>query len=109
MTDDAIDQSTFAELQDATGADFAAELLTTFLDEAPQMIADLRDAAAEGDEDRLRRAAHSIKSNANIFGATALAQIARAIELEGLSENSLGDLAAEYAQTETALKAMLDG
>ncbi len=109
MTDDPIDQSIFAELQDATGPEFAAELLATFLDEAPQMLADLRDAAGKSDEDRLRRAAHSIKSNANVFGATALAEIARAIELEGLAETSLTDLDAEYARTETALRALLDG
>ncbi|WP_425044763.1 Hpt domain-containing protein [Primorskyibacter sp. S87] len=109
MTDTPIDQAVFAELQDATGPEFAAELVTTFLDEAPGMIADLRDAATQGDEDRLRRAAHSIKSNANVFGATYLAEIARAIELEGLGGNSLSDLDAEYARMSAALKVLLDG
>ena len=109
MTDAPIDQAVFAELQDATGPEFAAELVNTFLDEAPTLIADLRDAAAQGDEDRLRRAAHSIKSNANTFGAASLAEVARAIELEGLGESSMSDLDREYARASAALQALLDG
>ena len=109
MTDEPIDQAIYAELQDTTGPEFAAELVTTFLNEAPQIIADLRDAAKQSDDDRLRRAAHSIKSNANVFGANTLAQIARAIELDGLSEHSLTDLDKEYSRTSTALKALLNG
>lgn len=109
MTDDPIDQSVYGELEDATGADFVAELVTTFLDEAPAMIADLHDAAGQGDDDRLRRSAHSIKSNANVFGAIALADIARGIELEGLASDSLQILDAECTRALTALKAKLDG
>ena len=35
----AIDRSTFSELQETAGADFVAELVGTFLDEAPRMLA----------------------------------------------------------------------
>ena len=54
------------------GAEFAAELVATFLDEAPGMVAELKAAAAGGDADAFRRAAHSLKSNASVFGAAAL-------------------------------------
>ncbi len=81
MTDGPIDHEIFLELKDATGEDFAAELVSTFLDEAPGMIAELKAAAGEADADRYRRAAHSIKSNANTFGATALAEQAKKVEL----------------------------
>ncbi len=109
MTNNTIDQAVYGELEEATGADFVAELVATFLDEAPGMIADLHDAATQQDDDRLRRAAHSIKSNANVFGAAALAEIARRIELDGLDADSLKILDTEYARTSAALKAKLDG
>nr|WP_321250692.1 Hpt domain-containing protein [uncultured Ruegeria sp.] len=81
MTDSPIDHEIFMELKDATGEDFAVELVNTFLDEAPGMISELKAAAGAADADRYRRAAHSIKSNANTFGATALAETARKVEL----------------------------
>ena len=67
-----IDPATFAELQDTAGAEFVAELVDTFLEEAPGMLAELRSARAEGDAERFRRAAHSLKSNSHTFGALSL-------------------------------------
>ncbi|MCA0873912.1 Hpt domain-containing protein [Seohaeicola saemankumensis] len=115
MTDTLIDAEVFAELQETTGEEFAAELLTTFLDEAPRMIAELKTAADQQDQDGIRRAAHSLKSNANVFGATALAQIAKDIELNGLAPGPLTENAVleafdvEFARTSSALEALLDG
>ena len=48
------------------------------------MLAELRSARAAGDAERFRRAAHSLKSNSNTFGALALGAQARALELKGL-------------------------
>jgi len=81
MTNGPVDLEIFNELKEATGEEFAAELVLTFLDEAPGMIAELIGAIAASDADSYRRAAHSIKSNATTFGATALAEQARALEL----------------------------
>lgn len=90
MTERLIDPEVFAELQDAMGDDFIAELVETFLDEAPRMIIELKKAILEVDADGYRRAAHSIKSNASTFGATALAELARDLELRDLpSQNDL--------------------
>jgi HPt (histidine-containing phosphotransfer) domain-containing protein len=80
MTHDAIDAATFRELQDTAGADFVTELVATYVDEAPAMLAALRTSLAEGDEDAFRRAAHSLKSNSLAFGALALAAMARTLE-----------------------------
>ena len=85
-----IDPQVFAELKEATGDEFVAELVYTFLDEAPGMITELKTAVLEEDHDRHRRAAHSIKSNASTFGAIALAEVARNLELGDLPER--GDL-----------------
>lgn len=110
MTEPLLDPDVYAELADAMGADFAAELVATFLGDAPNMIEDLKTAAAGGDADGYRRAAHSIKSNAETFGAFALAAHARAMELTGLPEGDppIPAFEATYAETAVALKALSD-
>ena len=112
MTDPCIDLTVFNDLQDATGEDFAAELVTTFLDEAPGMIAELRQAASATDADAYRRAAHSIKSNASTFGASALATLARDMELgEMQAAQAIADidaLEAEFARAANALRDLIN-
>jgi HPt (histidine-containing phosphotransfer) domain-containing protein len=97
MNPDAIDLAVFRELQDTAGAEFVVELVDTFFEEAPVMLAELRDARAAADAERFRRAAHSLKSNSNTFGATALGQLARALELKGLAASPVTDEAAIVA------------
>jgi HPt (histidine-containing phosphotransfer) domain-containing protein len=102
---DAIDRAVFAELQATAGADFVVELVGTFAEEAPQMIAEMRGALAAGAADRFRRAAHSLKTNANTFGATALGAKARELELGGLPPDASG-IDALQALYEAALAAL---
>ena len=111
MTEPLIDPEVYAELSDTMGADFAAELVATFLEDAPTLLAALKEAAARGDADGYRRAAHSLKSNADTFGAPALAARARAMELGGLASGAppVAALEATYAETALALKALADG
>src|SRR5664279_2459727 len=102
-----IDRAAFAELQATAGAEFAAELVDTFLEEAPPMIAELRRALAAGDAESFRRAAHSLKSNAHTFGAMALGALARELELGGMAAghaDALATLAQEYERVAAALK-----
>ena len=104
-----IDMTVYKELQDTAGADFAAELVGTFLEEAPLMLAELRAALADAAADRFRRAAHSLKTNALTFGATALGDMARTLELSGLPADAAGldaldALDAAYAQAAAALQ-----
>lgn len=111
MTGVTIDPTTFAELQATTGADFVVELVDTFAEEAPQMLAEMRSAHATAAAERFRRAAHSLKSNSSTFGAARLAEMARALELGGLPDVSAGAapldaVAAELDSTLAALKAL---
>jgi histidine phosphotransfer protein HptB len=111
MPEPTINPATFAELQDAAGAEFVVELVDTFLEEAPAMLAELRSAQAAQDADAFRRAAHSLKSNSNTFGATALGLMARQLELGGMVADPapLDALEAEYQRVATALKALSHG
>ena len=110
MSDNPIDPVVYAELKGTVGREFVVELVGTFLEEAPGMLGELRAARAEGNADRFRRAAHSLKSNADTFGAVRLAARARELERVGLDavpardETALAKLEAEYAVAAAALK-----
>jgi HPt (histidine-containing phosphotransfer) domain-containing protein len=107
-----IDSATFAELQEAVGAEFVRELIGTFLSEAPVMLADLRTAASQRDAERFRRLAHSLKSNGHTFGAMSLGAMARDLELGGLHADPAEDtraldaLDATYRRAATALEGL---
>ena len=120
MPSPTIDPAIFTELQDTAGAEFVAELVDTFLDEAPQMLAELRAALArpaspaspsDPSADAFRRAAHSLKSNSQTFGALPLAELARALELGGRPADAapLAALEAEYARAAAALQGLARG
>lgn len=111
MTEPTIDLPTFTELQAAAGAAFVTELVDTFLEEAPPMLAELRSAQAAGAADVFRRAAHSLKSNSHTFGATKLGALARDLELGGLIADTgpLDALDAEYQRVAAALTELSRG
>lgn len=82
-----IDQATFDELKQMSGEDFIGELIDAFLEDAPNMISNMEAALAAKDADVFRRNAHSLKSNANTFGAVELGVLARELEIMGRENN----------------------
>lgn len=111
MSEPIIDPATFAELQETAGADFVNELVQTFMEEAPAMLQELREALAAGNAEDYRRAAHSLKSNSLTFGARTLGAMAREQELGGLPADStpLDALAQEYERVAAALTELCHG
>ena len=75
-----IDRSVLDGLSEAVGEDFVGELIDTFLEEAPGMFEEMKQALEKNDVDRFRRAAHSLKTNASTFGANELAEQAKELE-----------------------------
>ncbi|MFO1303896.1 MAG: Hpt domain-containing protein [Burkholderiales bacterium] len=114
MTPTTIDGETFSALRDTTGGDFVRELIDTFLAEAPGMLSDLREALSGGEADRFRRAAHSLKSNGNTFGALTLGNLAKDLELSGVATvkargpAALAAIEAEYLRVAADLKTLRD-
>ncbi|WP_395702892.1 Hpt domain-containing protein [Aquabacterium sp.] len=112
---DILDPQILKELQDSAGADFVAELLQTFLEDAPPLLAELQRAQAAGDAAAFKRAAHTLKSNGHTFGAVELSTLARELELSPLptlgeqAAPRLAALAQAYERAATALKAMNHG
>ncbi len=56
------------------------ELIDSFLEDAPQLVTDLRSGVEAGDAKRVHVAAHSLKANAADFGATRLRDFNRTLE-----------------------------
>ncbi len=80
-----LDSAAMTRLLEITGDDiaFVDELIDTFLDDASNQIASLREAAAASDDDAIVRPAHSLKSNSLNVGATVLAELCRSLEADG--------------------------
>lgn len=100
-----IDRTTFDELKQMSGDDFINELIDTFLDDAPKMIAEIRSGLAANNADTFRRAAHSMKSNAATFGASHLAALAKELEMLG-KENKLNETGDRLTALEEAYESV---
>jgi HPt (histidine-containing phosphotransfer) domain-containing protein len=115
MASNPIDTAAFAELQASTDAEFVAELVEAFLLDAPPLLKALHSAQARKDATAFRRAAHSLKSNGNAFGAFEFSALARELEetgLDGLGERTdpaLARLEGAYADAAAALKVLSRG
>jgi HPt (histidine-containing phosphotransfer) domain-containing protein len=83
----AINKATFEELKQMSGEDFINELIDAFLEDAPNMISAMQIALGAKDAESFRRNAHSLKSNANTFGATELAALSKELEMMGKENN----------------------
>ena len=111
MPNTEIDLTTFDELKQMSGADFISELVDTFLEDGPKMIAELRAALLAHDPDSFRRAAHSLKSNAATFGAQHLSELAKELEMLGKESKLMetGDRLDALEHTYQAAAAELKG
>ncbi|MGE5461802.1 MAG: Hpt domain-containing protein [Syntrophothermus sp.] len=82
-----IDKATFEELKQMSGEDFINELIDAFLEDGPNMLNNLQTALDAKDVESFRRNAHSLKTNANTFGATELGALARELEYMARENN----------------------
>ena len=100
-----LDQAALEELRALGGDEFLAELVDTFLADAPALLSGLRST----DVDEVRRSAHTLKSNGLTLGAAGFAamcaeleQRARAGDLTGADELA-GRIEQQYAELVEAL------
>jgi signal transduction histidine kinase/CheY-like chemotaxis protein/HPt (histidine-containing phosphotransfer) domain-containing protein len=108
-----VDDAVLQRLAESMGGDdaFVAELIDQFVTDSPALVAAARRGLEAGDTDEVRRAAHTLKSNAATFGANELAD--RSSRLEAAAKGgSLDDGPAqleaiedELARVHTALRA----
>jgi HPt (histidine-containing phosphotransfer) domain-containing protein len=114
-TDEILDHTTFAGLLDSLGGDvdFLSELIESYLDSSPGLLASMREAIASGEAPALQRAAHSLKTGSASFGALAFAAQCKALEDMGKTgalagaDGKLAALEAAYTEVAAALQARL--
>ena len=82
-----IDLTTFETLKESMGPDFIVELVDTYAEETPKLLGELKNAFTIQNFEGFRRAAHSIKSTSNSFGALKLGEMARELEYMGRDQN----------------------
>jgi HPt (histidine-containing phosphotransfer) domain-containing protein len=113
----AVDTAVLGELRESVGDDpeFLAELVDEFLADAPAQLETLRTAAAAGDADEARRAAHTLKGTGRTFGAARLASLCQEAETDAGSGNlgavltRVDGIDAEWARVHAELLAYRDG
>ena len=83
----------------------------TFLRDVPALLETLRGALENAEAQELRRAAHTLKSNGRMFGATRLAELCQELEATAQTGALVGAdelvarIDAEYARVAAALQA----
>jgi HPt (histidine-containing phosphotransfer) domain-containing protein len=79
----AVDPAVLERLAESMGGDdaFVAELIEQFLADSPALVAAARKGLETGDAEEVRRAAHTLKSNAATMGANELADRSRRLEV----------------------------
>jgi PAS domain S-box-containing protein len=107
-----LDDAALGNLRDLGGDDFLGEVIDAFLADAPSLLATLRSSLDAGNDEELRRAAHTLKSNGATLGAAGFADLcrdleqrAKARELDGAPE-LVDRIEEEYGPLERALSAV---
>jgi HPt (histidine-containing phosphotransfer) domain-containing protein len=105
-------EAALEKLRELGGDEFLADLIDTFLGEAPALLATLRRALEQEDAGEVRRAAHTLKSNGATFGDEDFSELCRELEArakEGRLDGA-GELADRieqgYARLQEALAAL---
>lgn len=109
-----LDAKSLAGLREMIGddAELLAELVTTFAEDSPKYIADMRAALARGDAAALRLASHSLKANGAQFGALDFAELNKQVEFAAKTGEISGvaplldQIEAVYPAVEAALRAL---
>ncbi len=107
----AIDVGTLRRFAETMGDDdpgFVQEMIDEFLADAPALVAAMRDGLATVDAEGVRRAAHTLKSNANTFGAHDLGTRCAALESQA-KEGDLTGVATELAAIAKAWEQVREG
>jgi HPt (histidine-containing phosphotransfer) domain-containing protein len=82
---------------------FLRDLVQVYLDDSPQRIADIELALAEGNAERLTRAAHSLKGSCANFGASQLRAVSERIEKLG-RQGSLDEVPSQLPELKLAFE-----
>jgi two-component system sensor histidine kinase/response regulator len=107
-----LDDAALRSLRELGGDDFLGEVIAAFLADAPELMATLRRSLEDANNEELRRAAHTLKSNGATLGAEEFTERCRTLEqrakdgdLDGAAE-LVEQIEQDYGQLEEALSAL---
>lgn len=107
----AIDHDALKKLLDIVGGDpeDLAEFIEDFVEIAPGLVAEMRVGSDAGDWDKVRIAAHTLKSNAKDLGAPELSELSKRLEEQCKTGRTLesGDVIEQIAEHTKAATAGL--
>jgi HPt (histidine-containing phosphotransfer) domain-containing protein len=84
------------------------QLVALFVDSTPPLLVELRESAASGDAEAVRRSAHKLKGSCQNIGAGFMATLAADVERAGAAgEDALAGIEQTFDATCDALKAAL--
>jgi HPt (histidine-containing phosphotransfer) domain-containing protein len=100
----------FRELRQMLGEPkFLAEVIDSYLEDAPKLLQAMAAAFAQGKATDLQQAAHTLKSSSALFGATSLSQFCQELEVSGSTGTwievavLMPQVKTEYEKVQTAL------
>ena len=99
--DSCLDPAALARLHQLGGAKFVREMITLFLDYAPQRIRDARDAQHAGDLLAIAKAVHPLRSGGGHVGAIHVQDLATRIETLA-RQDAAGQIPPLLSELETA-------
>jgi len=113
LTTAPLDTDALRRISESLGDDreFVVDLVEQFIADTPGLIAAARTGLAAGDLDEVRRAAHTLKSNAATFGARELADRSRRLEeaaRSGTVEDGVGQIDAIANELERVCRTLPD-
>ena len=102
----AVDEGVLRALLDDMGGDVEVikELIQSYLEEAPRLLAEAKAALVGNDAPTFQRAVHTLKSTSATFGAMPLAEASKA--LEQAAKGGALPAPAEFAQIEAMAAAV---
>jgi two-component system, sensor histidine kinase and response regulator len=101
-------------LSEDRGPSIVRKVVTAYVDDTPQHLQTLRRAISGGDSEKLRSAAHSLKSSSANVGAETLAQLCKQMETLGRTETTegaatiLSDMEQEFQAVRHSLTEILE-
>lgn len=106
----AIDHEALRKLLDIVGGDpeDLAEFIEDFLEIAPTLVTQMQEGFAAEDWDKVRIAAHTLKSNAKDLGAPALSELCKTLE-DQCKANSASDSGLLIDEISEETKVATDG
>jgi signal transduction histidine kinase/CheY-like chemotaxis protein len=110
-----LDEVALDNLEQFGSESFLGELIDTFVTDTTRLLAALRRSLDDGDAQELRRAAHTLRSYGETFGAADFSQLCRQLEERGKREELAGaaglvdDIEVEFGRLQEALAARRSG